>query len=64
MMEFVPGATLDQAIAKGPIKLEEAISITIQIADGSLSHKRLTKTISLVCTHSVRTGTSADCSFS
>jgi len=40
------------------------LSRAIQVADGSLSHKRLTETISLVCTHSVRTGTSADCSFS
>lgn len=41
VMEFVTGATLDQTIAKGPLRLEDAISITMQIADGlGAAHKK------------------------
>ncbi len=33
ILEYVPGQTLDQRIAKRPIKLEEALSIALQIAE-------------------------------
>ncbi len=41
VMEFVEGKTLDFSIAKAPLKLEDAISIVIQIADGlGAAHKK------------------------
>jgi len=33
VLEYVPGQTLSELIAQGPVKLEEALSITLQIAE-------------------------------
>ena len=41
VMEYVEGATLDQTISKGPMPLQDAISISLQIADGlQAAHKK------------------------
>jgi eukaryotic-like serine/threonine-protein kinase len=41
VMEYVEGATLDQTIIKGPLKLEDAIAIAMQVADGlEAAHKK------------------------